>query len=313
MEDRISAKEHRQKLRRRLGILQRCLSVFLLGCIAYLIWYRLDSLEEARKNQRLWEIAWEMEKGRKAVYDEAPQEQAADKAAAGAVQTAGGHAQEQTAGGEAAASAEAARNAEAEQAGKETRNMAGFEALLQINGDLKAWISIPGTVLSLPVVQGSDNSYYLNHDFYGEQDRHGTIFIDCDADLYAGGPNTVIYGHHMRDGSMFGILKEYRREEFYKEHPSFFLTLPDGEREYEILAVLRNNIIEGNGEAFQYYDYKQITDGAVFAEYCRKIRELAVYDTGVEAAAGDELVTLCTCDYGSRDQRLLVVGKRVFE
>lgn len=188
--------------------------------------------------------------------------------------------------------------------------MTGFDALLQINGDLKGWISIPGTVLSLPVVQGKDNDWYLTHDFYGKQDRHGTIFADCEADLTTGTPNIVLYGHHMRDGSMFGILKGYREAAFCREHPSFFLYLSGEDREYEVYAVLRNDIFVGNKAPFQYYDYKKIDDEETFEEYCTILAENAIYDTGVKVQAGDELVTLCTCDYGSADQRLLVVGRR---
>lgn len=284
---------YRQVVRRRVQFFQRCLSVCLAVCVAYLLWYRWDSREIERKNQELQAIA---------AQAEAPGADEADAEASGVEKEKKGADADDPAqdGGR------DSENAEEKRSGF----MAGFEQLVRINPDLKGWISIPGTVLSLPVVQGSDNSYYLDHDFYGKQDRHGTIYADCEADLEAGGFNTVIYGHHMRDGSMFGILKEYRSEAFYKEHPSFFISLPEEEREYEILAVVRNDIFEGNSEAFQYYDYKQISNEEDFAYYCQVLKENAVYDTGVEATNGDELVTLCTCDYGSKDQRLLVVGRK---
>ncbi|MCM1266911.1 MAG: class B sortase [Bacteroidales bacterium] len=280
----------RRVMRRRVAVWQHILTVLLLVCGAYLLWYRWDSSEAAKKNRELRRIAWQETEA--ATAEAAVGQEPGDADAAQEPQDA--DAAGKTGGAEEAASGE----------------MTGFDALLQINGDLKGWISIPGTTLSLPVVQGKDNEWYLTHDFYGKQDRHGTIFADCGADLAAGEPNVVLYGHHMRDGSMFGILKEYRAEEFYKEHPSFYLYLPDGEREYEVFAVLRNDIFEGNGDPFQYYDYKKIKDEETFAEYCGILAENALYDTDVEVQAGDELVTLCTCDYGSEDQRLLVVGRR---
>lgn len=284
----------RQVVRRRVAKRQRILTILLLACGAYLLWYRLDSSENARKNRELQQIAWQ-KVGEEADGTDDPQgtdgKAESGPPSQGTLNTAA---------------------AEGEETGADTEGtgMTGFDALLQINPDLKGWISIPGTVLSLPVVQGKDNDWYLTHDFYGKQDRHGTIFADCEADLTTGTPNIVLYGHHMRDGSMFGILKEYREAAFCKEHPSFFLYLSGEEREYEVYAVLRNDIFEGNGAPFQYYDYKKISDEETFEEYGKILAENAIYDTGVEVQAGDELVTLCTCDYGSEDQRLLVVGRR---
>lgn len=291
---RIIFSARRQVVRRRMRFFQRCLSVCLAVCVVYLLWYRWDSREIARKNRELQIIV----------------RQATDKDAAEEPDISGEN--RMTEGG-AETGGESGGQDTGKTEGKQSGFTAGFEQLARINPGLKGWISIPGTALSLPVVQGTDNSYYLDHDFYGKQDRHGTIFVDCEADLAAGGFNTVIYGHHMRDGSMFGILKSYRSEAFYKEHPSFFISLPEEEREYEILAVVRNDIFEGNKEEFQYYDYKRIADEEDFTAYCQALKENAVYDTGVEAGTGDELVTLCTCDYGSADQRLLVVGRKKVE
>lgn len=285
----------RQVVRRRVAKRQRVLTVLLLICGLYLLWYRLDSSETARKNRELRQIAWQQVKEPAGSVSSMKKN---DGEAGNGEKSAGGTAE-----------------LEAEDTGADTEETAfeeltGFETLLQINEDLKGWISIPGTVLSLPVVQGKDNDWYLTHDFYGKQDRHGTIFADCEADLTAGTPNIVLYGHHMRDGSMFGILKGYREAAFCREHPSFFLYLSGEDREYEVYAVVRNDIFVGNKAPFQYYDYKKIDDEETFEEYCTILAENAIYDTGVKVQAGDELVTLCTCDYGSADQRLLVVGRR---
>lgn len=285
----------RQVVRRRVAKRQRVLTVLLLICGVYLLWYRWDSSETARKNGELRQIAWQQVK-----------EQV--DGVAGLNRNGGETGNGEGPGAETAESETENMGADTEETVSET--MTGFDALLQINADLKGWISIPGTALSLPVVQGEDNSWYLTHDFYGKQDRHGTVFADCEADLTAGTANIVLYGHHMRDGSMFGILKEYRDAAFCREHPSFFLYLSGEEREYEVYAVLRNDIFEGNKAPFQYYDYKKINDEETFEEYCTILAKNAIYDTGVKVQAGDELVTLCTCDYGSADQRLLVVGRR---
>lgn len=277
-----SAKE-KQEIRHRMKMSQWVINFFLFGCVAYLLWYRWDSVRETQKTAKLQEIAWQVNKEEEDTPEQKIEEQSMM-----------------------AASVDAAADGTETQ----TQYMAGFEDLLAINPDLKGWISIPGTTLSLPVVQGNDNSYYLSHDFYGAKDRHGTIFADYEADFGGSEINTVLYGHNMRDGSMFGSLKAYREEDYYREHPSFFLYLSGGEREYEILAVLRNDLLPGEEELFQYYNYKDIENEEMFEEYYQEIKEHSLYEIDVEAQYGDELITLCTCDYGSKDQRLLVVGKK---
>lgn len=279
-----NAKE-KQDIRHRMKMSQRFLNLFLLGCVVYLAWYQWDSVREAQKNSKLQEIAWQTGKPGQSTQAENNEEQIVLDTSRTVTES-------------------------EEETETETQYMTGFDALFSINPDLKGWIFVPGTKLSLPVVQGYDNSYYLDHDFYGAKDRHGTVFADCEADFGGSEINTVLYGHNMRDGSMFGSLKAYREEDYYKEHSSFFLYLSDEEREYEILAVLRNDILPGEEELFQYYDYKHIENEEMFKEYYQEIKEHSLYEIDVEAQYGDELITLCTCDYGSKDQRLLVVGKK---
>ena len=290
MENNVNEK---QEIRRRMKLSQWFLNLFLFGAVAYLAWYRLDSSRVSQKNQELWELAWQTT------------EENLKKSPKGEEEIQGTREE-----GDRKTTDNVSGTVSEKEGVSEEQYIPGFDALVSVNSEVKGWLSIPGTTLSLPVVQGTDTSYYLNHDFYGENDRHGTIFIDCEADFENGWKNTVLYGHNMRDGSMFGSLRAYRNEEYYREHPYFVLYLPDAIMEYEILAVLRNDILPGEEELFQYYDYKQIENEEMFEEYYEEIKEHSLYDIAVEAQYGDELVTLCTCDYGSEDQRLLVVGKK---
>lgn len=268
--------EKELKIKRSIRNIQRFLTVFLVFSLGYLALYRWDSWRQTKQNEELLKIA--MKEARKVDLKvaEPPEEPANDA-----------------------------------QKNDSRTSLSGYENLLKINPQIKGWIAIPGTRLSFPLLQGEDNDYYLNHDIYGQESRYGSIFVDYKADLYGGESNIIIYGHHMRDGNMFGSLKEYKNEAYYREHPSFFLFLPQEEREYEIIAVLNNNIDSGENEPFQYYNYERITDSGMFEEYYRYIKEYSIYDTGVTAENSDELITLCTCDYGSRDQRLLIVGRRI--
>lgn len=185
-----------------------------------------------------------------------------------------------------------------------------YDSLIAVNPDIRGWISIPDTGLSLPVLQGKDNEFYLTHDFYGEYDRHGSIFIDCKTDVGIEQSNTVLYGHHMRDGSMFGLLENYAQEDFYRKNPFFSFDLIGEERTYQILAVVKCSLAAGEND-FRYYDYKIISEEENFWQYYNSIKALSLYDIPVTASYGDELVTLCTCDYSVQDGRLLVVGKKV--
>lgn len=284
-----------QKIKRRIQKIQRVLSIVLALSLAYLALYRLDSHRQEKENAKLREMA--------GVFAE----KSADSPAGSAGESPDGAMDADTAQG-----AETLPPTEEETSGSASKNiLPGYETLVQINPQIKGWIAIPDTSVSFPLLQGEDNDYYLKHDIYGQENRYGSIFVDCDADLYGSESNLIIYGHHMRDGSMFGGLKAYREESYYREHPSFFLYLPEEEREYEIIAVLHNDIFSREQEPFQYYDYAHILNEEMFAEYYRGIKEHALYDTEVSASYGDELVTLCTCDYGGREQRLLVVGRRL--
>lgn len=311
----------RNKLRR----IQHFLTLLVLVCLGYLSWYRWDSIRETEKLRALQEIAWQtagtsQQEGEPTVQggvSESTESQGGafgNMGSQGGVPGSTGSSQGGVPGSTGLSQGNAPGNAGRPQGGGTEPQAvspfaAGFAELARLNPDLKGWISIPGTPVSFPVVQGEDNSYYLNHDFYGERDRHGTIFADYSADLDGDECNVILYGHNMRDDTMFGSLKRYRQEDYYTEHPSFFLTTPEGEHEYEILAVLENDIFSGAEDTFQYYEYRHITDEEMYEAYCRDIEERSLYDTGVEVESMDPLVTLCTCSYGSLEQRFLIVGR----
>ena len=104
-----------------------------------------------------------------------------------------------------------------------------FEALKKLNPHIIAWIHIPGTPVSYPVTQGEDNSYYLTRTFSGAYNGAGCIFMDYRSSLPSEGGNTVLYGHNMKNNSMFGSLKRYWDNEYYREHSSFYLYTAEGD------------------------------------------------------------------------------------
>ena len=123
-----------------------------------------------------------------------------------------------------------------------------FAALQQINPDIVAWLRIPG-VLDYPVVQGTDNSYYLHHTFRKEYNIAGSIFLDARNMADFSDSKNIIYGHNMRNGSMFHVLRKFQDLDFYQSNREIWLYLPDGSVEvYEIVGCEE---VKAAGEAYE--------------------------------------------------------------
>lgn len=188
--------------------------------------------------------------------------------------------------------------------------LAAYGELREENPDFYGWLSIPGTRLNYPVMHTPEEpERYLRRSFDGKYAASGTPFMD--GACYEGCGNYIVYGHMMRDGSMFAMLKEYASEEFWREHPIICFDTPEEAGEYEVLAAFYSKAYEVTDKtAFRYYNYTDLTDEAVFDEYLSHIRDAALYDTGVTAEYGDQLLTLSTCSYHTTDGRFVVVAKR---
>lgn len=184
-----------------------------------------------------------------------------------------------------------------------------YAGLYGENQDLVGWLSIEGMEIDYPVMQNEDDEYYLHHDFYGEDSKYGCLYVRNRADL-DGGTNFIIYGHNMKDGSMFGDLDLYLKESFYKEHPVISFDTLYEERTYDIIAVFRSQVYRADDEVFKYYQFYEADTQEEFEDFYDNIKKLSLYDTGVEAAFGDTFLTLSTCAYHVPDGRLVVVAKR---
>lgn len=178
------------------------------------------------------------------------------------------------------------------------------------NADMVGWLTIPGTEIDYPVMQRAGNEYYLHHDFYGEEDRHGCLFVKDIADVDTPGDCFIIYGHNMKDGTMFGGLDEYRSEDYCREHSLLRFDSLYEEREYEIMAVFLSHVYKEGEEGFRYYEFYSADTEEAFREFYENVTENALYDTGVSAAYGDTFLMLSTCAYHEEDGRLVVVAKR---
>lgn len=185
-----------------------------------------------------------------------------------------------------------------------------YKSLYMENGDVAGWLTVEGTKIDYPVMQCGDDEYYLHHDFDGEDSKYGCLYVRERADLEEG-TNFVIYGHNMRDGSMFGELDLYLEEAFYREHPRVSFDTLFEERNYEILAVFRSQVYSEDADVFKYYQFYEADTEEEFDDFYENIKALSLYDTGVTAEFGDTFLTMSTCAYHVDDGRLAVVAKRV--
>jgi len=183
-----------------------------------------------------------------------------------------------------------------------------FEKLKEINSEVVAWIRFEEpSQISYPVVKGPDNSKYLKTTFEGNTNAAGTLFVDVDNSGDFTDRNTFIYGHNMKNGSMFGQLRKYKKKDFGKEHPYFYIYTPDGkETTYQVLAV---SVVKDTSESYR----KWYNTDEEFLDYIKYIRSIAGYKTDVEVGVDSKIVSLSTCTNVSDDERLLVHGVKVSE
>lgn len=186
-----------------------------------------------------------------------------------------------------------------------------YKMLYSLNQKLIGWIKIDDTYIDYPVLQTSNNDYYMNHNFDQEEDKNGSIFLDTDCSIIPRSTNLILYGHHMRSGRMFGQLNKYSSEEFYKDHKYIQFDTIYEKGTYEVMFVFRSQIFEESEIVFKYYQFIDANSEIEFNSNMREMAEMSLYDTGVTAEYGDELLTLSTCDYYTDYGRFVVVAKRI--
>lgn len=178
--------------------------------------------------------------------------------------------------------------------------------LIRGNPDTVGWLYIKG-IVALPVVY-RDNSYYLNHDFYGHHSSAGTLFLDENHPLTARAQHLLIHGHSMNDGSMFGLLTHYQKAETLKAHPLIaFSTLWEKEK-YAVFAVLRVSSRPGDARYFDYSSHPAFASDAAMTDYVRALRARSLFDIPVDVRPDDALLTLSTC---LDDDRLVIVARKL--
>lgn len=187
-----------------------------------------------------------------------------------------------------------------------------YKILIEKNKTLIGWIKIDDTYIDYPVMQAADNEYYLSHNFNQENDNNGCIFIDYRSDFVNRDTNLILYGHNMKSGRMFGSLRNYQDEEYYLEHSTIQFDTIYEKGTYEIMYVFHGQIYNEEDIEFKYYEFLDADSEVEFEYYIDSMEKISLYDTGVTASYGDQLLTLSTCDSsGDYSTRFVVVAKRI--
>lgn len=186
-----------------------------------------------------------------------------------------------------------------------------YKSLYNKNKKLIGFIEIDDTNIKYPVMQTSNNEYYLTHNYNQEYDKNGSIFLDYECSVYPRSTNLIIYGHHMKSGQMFGELQKYAKESFYKEHSIIKFDTIYEKGTYKIMYAFRSRVYNENEILFKYYQFIDALSEEEFDSNMKEMENLSLYDTGVTASYGDELITLSTCDNSQTDGRFVVVAKRI--
>ena len=178
---------------------------------------------------------------------------------------------------------------------------AEFTALAAVNPDVTAWLYGPDTGISYPVVQGTDNDYYLDHLLDGTANSAGCLFVDTSCRPDFSGRNTVIYGHRMKNGTMFAALGNYQEQVYYDAHPVFLLVTPEGRYVVELFS----GYVADTAESAWMLDF---SDEQAYLAWLEEVGEKSAFSSKVSPRAEDRVVTLSTCSYEFENARFVLHG-----
>lgn len=176
-----------------------------------------------------------------------------------------------------------------------------FAALMDQNQDVIGWIYLENTPINYPVVQSGDNAYYLKHLFDGSYNSAGCIFLDSRNKSDFTDRNSIIYGHHMKNGTMFSDLTEYKSQAFYEEHPEVLLVTPNQNYVIKLFAGYVANIKD---DAWRVsFDNEEDFDA-----WLRKAIEKSTFESNINPVGTDIIVSLSTCSYEFENARYVLLG-----
>ncbi len=195
-------------------------------------------------------------------------------------------------------------------------NQSAKETLISENSDFMGWITINGTQIDNPIYQTDNNDFYINHNQNKEVSKFGALFFDYRNTITeaATDKNLVIYGHEMKNGSMFGELKKLKSLDFYKQQPTLEFSTLYSKATYKIYAIFILNAKKADDDNYIYNIYKNnFSSESEFDFWTAEAYERSIINTNVDVSLGDNIVTLVTCSSAFEDARLIVMARQVRE
>ena len=187
-----------------------------------------------------------------------------------------------------------------------------LQVFYESNKHVVGWISVPNTKINYPVLQSPERpDYYLNHTYEGKWSAWGAIYVRESCDVFKPSDNITIYGHHMKDGSMFTGLDNYRQKSFWEANQYIYFDTLYERHTYQVIGAFRTSA--NYGEGFPYHLYEDFASQEEFDDFLSAVKELSreYYANDVPAVFGDKFITLSTCEYTLDNGRFVVVAKRV--
>lgn len=187
-----------------------------------------------------------------------------------------------------------------------------YARLYAENQDFVGYLSAQGVNLNLPVVQAADDETYLKRNFYGKATKYGCPFVTHLNNIASLDMNTVIFGHHMNDGTVFGALDKYKTVDGFRSAPVLTFNTLYNDYKWKVIAAFITNAEEkeDNGYVFKYY-FTNLSTEERYAAYLNELARRSLYDTGVDVLPSDKLLTLSTCSHEFNEARLVVVARLV--
>lgn len=186
-----------------------------------------------------------------------------------------------------------------------------YITLYNNNKSFIGWIKIDDTLIDYPVMYSVNEDYYLDHNFDQKKDNNGSIFMDKECSIWPRSQNIILYGHNMKSGKMFGDLKKFKQESFFKDHQYIYFDSLYEKGQYIVMYVFGDNIYDESEVTFKYYQFINPNSEAEWNSAMNYMAEKSLYDTGVTADYGSELLTLSTCDYEKNAERFVIVAKKI--
>lgn len=184
---------------------------------------------------------------------------------------------------------------------KEEMLSVDFDSLSKTNPDVVGWIYIPNSVISYPLLHGTDNERYLHETYNGTSSIFGSIFMDARNEADLSDTHTIIYGHNMKNGSMFGSLKNYQDTDFFNTHRNIYVLTKDATYRYRIFSCHVSNAA-GNVYTTEFADEQE------YASFLDQLVNSSAIGTNLSVGSKDKTITLSTCT-GQDESRFVVHAK----